>query len=234
MRRWARGAGPLRRPGGGRDRPSEAYPAADAAARSRTELRPPTTRPKSSSVVVVAVPLTFVAQCFWFCSDFAVTAAVQLLPSRAAFAGPEFRCAPPRPPHRRPAARPKMSPDATSITSPALVQPQHSTTDGEAAGRSRKSTFQQLDRPGAVQVPSAALRCAAHRRQPALTYGKIDVRGAFIVHEESSPTSRTGSPPRHASETNDIRLPHHKAEVSHIAVDVQQPGRPPGTQSGGG
>ncbi|KAF3284731.1 hypothetical protein TWF970_011018 [Orbilia oligospora] len=45
---------------------------------------------------------------------------------------------------------------------------------------------------------------------------RINVSGAFIVDEEAS------SPPKalKTSGTNDIRLPHHTSEVSHIAVDI--------------
>ncbi|KAF3930231.1 hypothetical protein ABW20_dc0104538 [Dactylellina cionopaga] len=45
---------------------------------------------------------------------------------------------------------------------------------------------------------------------------RINVEGAFIVDEEA------GSPPKalKPSGTNDIRLPHHTNEVSHIAVDI--------------
>ncbi|KAF3912695.1 hypothetical protein ABW21_db0205997 [Orbilia brochopaga] len=45
---------------------------------------------------------------------------------------------------------------------------------------------------------------------------RINVEGAFIVDEEA------GSPPKalKSSGTNDIRLPHHSSEVSHIAVDI--------------
>ncbi|KAK6522079.1 hypothetical protein TWF281_002648 [Arthrobotrys megalospora] len=45
---------------------------------------------------------------------------------------------------------------------------------------------------------------------------RINVSGAFIVDEEA------GSPPKalKPSGTNDIRLPHHSSEVSHIAVDI--------------
>lgn len=53
---------------------------------------------------------------------------------------------------------------------------------------------------------------------------KINVKGAFIVEQESrSPgahsfNGRSGSPDHH--QTKDIRLPNHTAVVSHIAVDV--------------
>ena len=40
----------------------------------------------------------------------------------------------------------------------------------------------------------------------------INVKGAFIL--ETSQTS---------SETRDIRLPNHRAVVSHVAVDVRRP-----------
>jgi hypothetical protein len=55
---------------------------------------------------------------------------------------------------------------------------------------------------------------------------KINVTGAFIVDEDNSsgdgsPT-QTGAntPSRNGPETKDIRLPHHKPAVSHMAVDV--------------
>jgi len=44
---------------------------------------------------------------------------------------------------------------------------------------------------------------------------KINVKGAFIVDQESG--SPSGS---NANETKDIRLPNHTAVVSHIAVDI--------------
>ncbi|KAI5846330.1 pantothenate kinase [Morchella snyderi] len=62
----------------------------------------------------------------------------------------------------------------------------------------KNTTFEQLDRPGSV---------------------RINVRGAFIDSEEPLTPPRTGSPPR-GHVTKDIRLPHHKADVSHIAVDI--------------
>lgn len=52
---------------------------------------------------------------------------------------------------------------------------------------------------------------------------RINVKGAFIVDQESStPASGNNngrvSPTHH--ETKDIRLPYHTAVVSHIAIDV--------------
>ncbi|CUS08821.1 unnamed protein product [Tuber aestivum] len=70
----------------------------------------------------------------------------------------------------------------------------------EVVNRPRKNTaFEQLDRPGS-----------------------INVEGAFIVDDDSSTPPRSGSPPRYTGpgETKDIRLPHHKTGVSHIAVDI--------------
>lgn len=44
---------------------------------------------------------------------------------------------------------------------------------------------------------------------------RINVQGAFIVDDDTP-----GSPPRQHSDTKDIRLPYHKTQVSHIAVDI--------------
>lgn len=48
---------------------------------------------------------------------------------------------------------------------------------------------------------------------------KINVKGAFIVDEESS-TPNGATPSGGSHDTKDIRLPNHTAVVSHIAVDV--------------
>jgi len=47
---------------------------------------------------------------------------------------------------------------------------------------------------------------------------KINVKGAFIVDQESG--SPNGSVSGGSHDTKDIRLPNHTAVVSHIAVDV--------------
>lgn len=48
---------------------------------------------------------------------------------------------------------------------------------------------------------------------------KINVKGAFIVDQESTtPRNGRGSPDHH--QTSDIRLPNHTAVVSHIAIDI--------------
>lgn len=51
---------------------------------------------------------------------------------------------------------------------------------------------------------------------------KINVKGAFIVEdEEESPSPPNGTPMDGVHyERKDIRLPHHTAVVSHVAVDV--------------
>ena len=54
---------------------------------------------------------------------------------------------------------------------------------------------------------------------------KINVKGAFIVDDESpspEPTDDTASEGVYF-EKKDIRLPHHTAVVSHVAVDVISP-----------
>ena len=59
---------------------------------------------------------------------------------------------------------------------------------------------------------------------------KINVKGAFIVDQESGSPGSIGS--GHVAgnggshDTKDIRLPNHTAVVSHIAVDVCPPNPP--------
>ena len=48
---------------------------------------------------------------------------------------------------------------------------------------------------------------------------KINVKGAFIVDDESSAPAAK-SPNGGSHHTKDIRLPNHTAVVSHIAIDV--------------
>ena len=52
---------------------------------------------------------------------------------------------------------------------------------------------------------------------------KINVQGAFIVGEEETNASGTSSPSEDGvqRDTRDIRLPNHKAVVSHVALDVR-------------
>lgn len=56
---------------------------------------------------------------------------------------------------------------------------------------------------------------------------RINVKGAFIVDEEEKDKEEPGTPPGVAfdedgyqHDSKDIRLPNHKAVVSHMAVDV--------------
>jgi hypothetical protein len=49
---------------------------------------------------------------------------------------------------------------------------------------------------------------------------KINVKGAFIVDEESRSKSPASSSDGVHYESQDIRLPHHTGLVSHVAVDV--------------
>lgn len=56
---------------------------------------------------------------------------------------------------------------------------------------------------------------------------RINVKGAFIVDEEEKDSEEPGTPPGVAfdedgyqHDSKDIRLPNHKAVVSHMAVDV--------------
>lgn len=60
---------------------------------------------------------------------------------------------------------------------------------------------------------------------------RINVQGAFIVDEDEVTTPEaSGTPPGVAfdeegyqHDSKDIRLPNHKAVVSHMAVDVRRP-----------
>jgi hypothetical protein len=49
---------------------------------------------------------------------------------------------------------------------------------------------------------------------------RINVRGAFIV-DEAIVTPQGQEETRPVHDTGDIRLPHHTAVVSHVAVDVR-------------
>lgn len=54
---------------------------------------------------------------------------------------------------------------------------------------------------------------------------KINVQGAFIVDDEPRSKSPVETDGVHY-ESKDIRLPHHKGLVSHVAVDVSLPHHP--------
>ncbi|KAF8534219.1 fumble-domain-containing protein [Trichophaea hybrida] len=82
---------------------------------------------------------------------------------------------------------------------PDVLPSRPTNSEDTLAERPRKNTFEQLDQPGSV---------------------RINVQGAFIVDEESNSPPRTGSPARYGQDTKDIRLPHHKSEVSHMAADI--------------
>ena len=49
---------------------------------------------------------------------------------------------------------------------------------------------------------------------------RINVRGAFILNEGTI-TPATENPDGSVHDTAEIRLPHHTAVVSHVAVDVR-------------
>ena len=50
---------------------------------------------------------------------------------------------------------------------------------------------------------------------------RINVEGAFIV-DDGTATPETSDGDEAPNPTRDIRLPHHTAVVSHVAVDVRQ------------
>ena len=50
---------------------------------------------------------------------------------------------------------------------------------------------------------------------------KINVKGAFIVDQESGSPSGNVNVNGGSHQTKDIRLPNHTAVVSHIAIDVR-------------
>lgn len=67
----------------------------------------------------------------------------------------------------------------------------------------------------AAAIPSVAIDDAIIR--PGAV--RINVRGAFIVEDNAAtPQLQNEDAPVH--DTGDIRLPHHTAVVSHVAVDV--------------
>ena len=51
---------------------------------------------------------------------------------------------------------------------------------------------------------------------------RINVQGAFIVDDDST-TSQPVEDAGALHDSRDIRLPHHTAVVSHVAVDVSRP-----------
>lgn len=55
---------------------------------------------------------------------------------------------------------------------------------------------------------------------------RINVTGAFIV-SDGSLTPQSNEEDGAVHDTGDIRLPHHTAVVSHVAVDVPPPHPPP-------
>lgn len=58
-----------------------------------------------------------------------------------------------------------------------------------------------------------------HRVPPNAASVKINVEGAFIVDDEANGRNGTNTEGIYY-EHKDIRLPHHTAVVSHVAVDV--------------
>lgn len=71
-----------------------------------------------------------------------------------------------------------------------------------------------------------------HRAPPNPSDVKINVEGAFIVDDESPSSDGKSSTAGEGVyfENKDIRLPHHTAVVSHVAVDVYNHLRPPGAE----
>ncbi|ROW13870.1 hypothetical protein VPNG_03515 [Cytospora leucostoma] len=96
----------------------------------------------------------------------------------------------------------------TATTTTALPPAQDGSAPGEITGRPRTATT-------TAEIDSTIIHPGSV---------KINVKGAFIVEQESrSPgahsfSGRSGSPDHH-HQTKDIRLPNHTAVVSHIAVD---------------
>jgi len=52
---------------------------------------------------------------------------------------------------------------------------------------------------------------------------KINVKGAFIVDEDGSRIAAGTGEDGAQHDTRDIRLPNHRAVVSHVALDVSLP-----------
>jgi type II pantothenate kinase len=65
---------------------------------------------------------------------------------------------------------------------------------------------------------------------------RIDVKGAYIVDSTEEDNNQTPSEEFDTLEdiqhdSKDIRLPHHRSVVSHMAVDVSDLTRPPRTHN---
>ena len=58
------------------------------------------------------------------------------------------------------------------------------------------------------------------RQPPGAAAVKINVEGAFIVDDETGGRNGVASDHESVHREKDIRLPHHTAVVSHVAVDV--------------
>jgi hypothetical protein len=72
-------------------------------------------------------------------------------------------------------------------------------------------------------VPKQAAETTVDRLEEAISNPgavKINVKGAFIVENDSSPSEYLPEGEGVYYERKDIRLPHHTSVVSHVAVDV--------------
>ena len=111
-------------------------------------------------------------------------------------------------------------PDAPATSSTAGNRPAEETLPGDIDGAD--DIFPVLRRPRTATNTAEIDTAITHPGSV-----KINVKGAFIVDQESmTPASGggigirngQGSPTHH--ETSDIRLPNHTAVVSHLAIDV--------------
>ncbi len=94
---------------------------------------------------------------------------------------------------------------------------------GEEVDDRRRDTAAEID----IEIPG---KKRSSSRDPIVHPGTviINVQGAFIVDEmtQTPNISPGASQEEFTQQTHDIRLPHHTAIVSHIAVDVSQSSTP--------
>jgi type II pantothenate kinase len=96
-----------------------------------------------------------------------------------------------------------MPPDSLEIGNPGEQ-------DGDAQATPSNSVKPLRNRTNTAEIDSTIIHPGSV---------KINVKGAFIVDQESVSTNGTNSSGG-SHDPKDIRLPNHTAVVSHIAVDV--------------
>ena len=94
------------------------------------------------------------------------------------------------------------------------------------------SSRDDFHKPNGVSSPSAAPNPLSKRRKSQLEETierpgaiSINVEGAFIIDDPAAGGVRRDAENGAFHDTGDIRLPHHTALVSHVAIDASLPPR---------